>query len=55
VLAAGQEHMRAIYFWNVNLTDNPGDDLFASAVRFEGRSASEAAIRACVASAASTR
>jgi len=53
--AAEQEHMRAIYFWNVNLTDNPGDDLFASAVRFEGRSASEAAIRACVASATTTR
>jgi glycosyl hydrolase family 113 len=53
--AAEQEHLRGIYFWNVNLSDNPGDDLFASAVRFEGRSASEAAIRACVASAAGSR
>ena len=46
--AAEQEHMRAIYFWNVNLSDNPGLSRFASAERFEGRPASEAAIRACV-------
>jgi hypothetical protein len=46
--AAEQEHLRAIYFWNVNLSDNPGLSTFASAERFEGRSASEAAIRGCV-------
>jgi hypothetical protein len=51
--AAVQEHLRAIYFWNVNLSDNPEyDDLFASAVRFEDRTASEAAIRSCEQTAA---
>lgn len=49
--AAEREHMRAIYFWNVNLSDNPASGVFSSAVRFEGRPASEAAIRACVESA----
>ncbi|MBO0805955.1 MAG: hypothetical protein J2P25_23150 [Nocardiopsaceae bacterium] len=49
--AAEREHMRAIYFWNVNLSDNPGAGLFASAVRFEGRPAAEAAIRSCQRSA----
>jgi hypothetical protein len=51
--AAVAAHLRAIYFWNVNLSDNPeNDDLFASAVRFEDRTASEAAIRSCEQTAA---
>jgi hypothetical protein len=44
--AAGHEHMRAIYFWNANLIDNPADP-FVSPVKFEARPASEAAIRNC--------
>jgi hypothetical protein len=51
--AAVAAHLRAIYFWNVNLSDNPeNDDLFASAVRFEDRTASETAIRSCEQTAA---
>jgi glycosyl hydrolase family 113 len=53
--AAEREHVRAIYFWNVNLSDNPANGVFSSAERFEGRPASEAAIRACVESAGSSR
>lgn len=44
--AAIAEHMRAIFFWNANLIDNPAHP-FSSLVKFEGRSASEAAIRSC--------
>ena len=44
--AAGREHMRAIYFWNVNLIDDPAHP-FASPVKFEARPASETAIRNC--------
>jgi hypothetical protein len=44
--AAAAAHMRAIYFWNANLIDNP-EDPFPSLVKFEGRPASEAAIRNC--------
>jgi hypothetical protein len=47
--------VRAIYFWNVNLSDNPANGVFSSAERFEGRPASEAAIRACVGSAGNSR
>lgn len=44
--AAGHEHMRAIFFWNANLIDNPTYP-FASPVKFERRPAAEAAIRSC--------
>jgi hypothetical protein len=53
--AAIAGHVRALYFWNVNLSDNPQYDLFASAVRFEGRTASEQAIRNCRQEADGTR
>ena len=44
--AAVTAHMRAIFFWNVNLIDDP-EQPFASLVKFEGRPESEAAIRNC--------
>jgi hypothetical protein len=44
--AAITEHIRAIFFWNVNLVDNPIRP-FSSLVKFEGRYPSEAAIRGC--------
>jgi hypothetical protein len=44
--AAAAAHMRGIYFWNVNLIDDP-DHPYASLVKFEGRPESEAAIRNC--------
>ncbi len=44
--AAGREHMRAIFFWNANLADDPANP-FASPVKFEARPAAEAAIRNC--------
>jgi hypothetical protein len=39
-------HIRAIFFWNVNLIDNPIHP-FTSLVKFEGRPESESAIRNC--------
>jgi glycosyl hydrolase family 113 len=53
--AAEREHMRGIYFWSFDLSDNPAFSLATSAVRFDGRPASVAAIRACQQSAGSTR
>lgn len=44
--AAVAAHMRAIFFWNANLIDNP-EHPFPSLVKFEGRPDSEAAIRNC--------
>jgi hypothetical protein len=44
--AARAAHMRAIYFWNVNLIDNPAHP-YPSLVKFETRPASVAAIRNC--------
>ena len=44
--AAGHEYLRAIYFWNAILVDNPADPI-PSSVNFEGRPESEAAIRNC--------
>lgn len=44
--AAVAAHMRGIFFWNVNLVDDPQHP-FASLVKFEARPASEAAIRNC--------
>jgi hypothetical protein len=44
--AAVAAHVRAIYFWNVNLIDDPYHP-YASLVKIEGRPESEAAIRNC--------
>lgn len=44
--AAADERMRGIYFWNLNLADDPADPS-PSPVKFENRPAAEAAIRAC--------
>jgi hypothetical protein len=44
--AAVAAHMRAIFFWNVNLIDDP-EHPYASLVKIEGRPQSEAAIRNC--------
>jgi hypothetical protein len=44
--AAVEAHMRAIFFWNVNLIDNPASP-YSSLVKLEGRPASAAAIRNC--------
>jgi hypothetical protein len=44
--AAVAAHLRAIYFWNVNLIDDP-DNPYPSLVKIEGRPQSEAAIRNC--------
>jgi len=44
--AVAAEHMRGIYFWSMNLNDDPAHP-FSSLVSFEGRPASVAAIRSC--------
>ena len=44
--AAIAAHMRAIFFWNANLIDNPARP-FTSLVKFEDRPESEAAIHGC--------
>lgn len=44
--AARAERMRGIFFWNLNLADNPAHP-FPSPVKFTGRPASVAAVRAC--------
>jgi hypothetical protein len=44
--AAVAAHMRGIFFWNVNLIDDP-EHPYASLVKIEGRPQSEAAIRNC--------
>jgi len=44
--AAAAEHMRGIWFWNINLADDPAAPS-PSPVKFENRPAAEAAIRSC--------
>lgn len=44
--AAAAEHMRGIWFWNLNLADDPAHPS-PSPVKFEDRPAAEAAIRSC--------
>ena len=45
--AVTAEHMRGIYFWSMTLNNDPAHP-YPSLVGFEGRPASEAAIRSCV-------
>ncbi len=45
-IAAAAERMRGIWFWNINLADDPANPS-PSPVKFEDRPAAEAAIRSC--------
>jgi hypothetical protein len=45
-VAAGAAHVQGIWFWNINLADDPAHP-FPGLTNIEGRPESEAAIRNC--------